>query len=201
MGARRDKSDFLIVPDEENAPLTAEEIRLQKRLFSNTSSLPEGYRTWLPDFAVLNAPQIPYSSISGVRAGLWRDWTPVWTSASNPQPSKGNGTLVGRYAINGQVVVAVLNLTAGSSTSFGTGNWTFSLPTEIAPAFFYLGSGRAFDNDVAGRYAVSATVDATSLIASFDATAGPGSRLAPTVPFTWAQNDNLYLSVTYEILR
>lgn len=201
MAVRGDQTNRLTVPIDPKAPLTPEERRLQERLFGNTETFPDSYKSWLPEYAAQNSPPIPTSNVTGARAGVWRAWVPEWTS-SGTQPVLSNGTLTGRYAINGQVVTAALNLTAGSSTTFGTGDWKFSLPTEIGGGgFFYTGGGRAFDNSAGGRYAVAATVDATNLMLPFDATASPGSRLAAAVPFTWAQNDNLYLQVTYEILR
>src|SRR5688500_12750202 len=63
--------------------------------------------------------------------GTWATYTPTWAS-SGTQPAIGNGTLAGRYASVGKIVYVKLRLVAGSTTTFGTGDWTFSLP--VAPS-------------------------------------------------------------------
>jgi len=59
--------------------------------------------------------------------GVWKDYTPVWT-ATTTNPSIGNGSLFGRYTIVGKTCTCNFNLTAGSTTTFGSGNWEFSVP-------------------------------------------------------------------------
>lgn len=60
--------------------------------------------------------------------GSWIAYVPTWTS-SGTAPVLGNGTLTGRYLQVGHTVLGYeIRLTAGSTTTFGTGNYTFSLP-------------------------------------------------------------------------
>ena len=61
----------------------------------------------------------------------WTAYTPTWTSTGTA-PSKGNGTLVGYYGKVGRVVTAKIALTSGSTTTFGTGAYLFSLPLPAA---------------------------------------------------------------------
>src|SRR5688500_10891290 len=44
--------------------------------------------------------------------GLWRAYTPVWTSASAPQPAVGDGTLTGRWALIGKTLLIRIRLVA-----------------------------------------------------------------------------------------
>lgn len=57
-------------------------------------------------------------------------YTPTWT-ASTTNPTLGNGTLSGRYWRNGPIVKGAINLTIGSTTGLGSGNYTWQLPTNI----------------------------------------------------------------------
>lgn len=57
-------------------------------------------------------------------------YTPTWTGTSNP--SIGNGTLQGRYWRYGSNIVGTINLSIGSSTSLGSGNYFWQLPTNSA---------------------------------------------------------------------
>ena len=56
---------------------------------------------------------------------VWTAYTPTWTAATT-NPSIGNGTLAGRYTQIGKTCVLVIGLTAGSTTTYGSGNWSFS---------------------------------------------------------------------------
>ncbi len=51
----------------------------------------------------------------------------TWTG-SVANPSLGNGTLAGSYILHGRFADVFVQLQAGSTTTFGTGDWLFSLP-------------------------------------------------------------------------
>lgn len=68
----------------------------------------------------------------------WTSYTPTWTS-SGTAPALGNGTLVGYYGKVGRLVTAKIALTTGSTTTYGTGNYIFSLP--LAAAVTGVGTG------------------------------------------------------------
>lgn len=61
----------------------------------------------------------------------WTSYTPTWTSTSTA-PVLGNGTLSGRYMKIGRNVLCQINLTVGSTTTFGSGNYSWSLPAAAA---------------------------------------------------------------------
>ncbi|WP_330265335.1 hypothetical protein [Streptomyces griseorubiginosus] len=77
----------------------------------------------------------------------WTAYTPTWT-ASTTNPVLNDGTLTGRYMKIGRTVIGETTLTAGSSTTFGSGAWSFSLPAAAAAAGFSgLGSARMVSTD------------------------------------------------------
>ncbi|MEU6348877.1 hypothetical protein ABZ896_06075 [Streptomyces sp. NPDC047072] len=62
-----------------------------------------------------------------VAMGAWTTYTPAWAAATTA-PALGNGTLTGKYAIVGKVCHFTALFTAGSTTTFGSGNYTFGFP-------------------------------------------------------------------------
>ena len=60
--------------------------------------------------------------------GAWASYTPTWSATGGTAPSLGNGTIGGVYAQIGNITYFNIILTMGSTTTFGTGDWTLSLP-------------------------------------------------------------------------
>lgn len=128
--------------------------------------------------------------------GRWIGWTPSWT-ASTSNPALGNGALTGRYRQVGKTVFFNLLLVAGSTTTFGTGFWQFSLPVEAVLGFAAACSLR----DVSALTNYPAVADGrpddqpTGLLRIGERTGNGVTNLAP---FTWAANDTLKISGVYE---
>jgi hypothetical protein len=126
----------------------------------------------------------------------WTSYTPSWI-ASGTAPSLGNGTLQGTYLQVGKIVYVIISFKAGSTTTFGTGTWSFSLPffmkTLGAGAMGFPGGGYAEDFAVAG-YSLQSVVTGGNTV--FTQTTA-GADISPTVPFTWGTNDffNIYLTM------
>jgi hypothetical protein len=126
------------------------------------------------------------------QGGLWTAYTPVWSS-SGTQPVLNNGVLVGSYVQIGQTIIARVNFVAGSSTTFGTGTWAFSLPlAENSTYGFAAGPGIAFDSSLGQIFICHWR--ATNVLSN----ASPIVLFTPAVPFTWAQDDQLQLEVLYQ---
>lgn len=108
-------------------------------------------RTWLagekPSAATLNTHIRDNLKAIG---DAWTSYTPTW-SAATTNPVLGNGTMTGRYIAAGKLIIFSISLTMGSTTTFGSGVYTFSYP--VAPfdsgnngnagitGFFYDASG------------------------------------------------------------
>ncbi|MEU8379786.1 hypothetical protein [Streptosporangium sp. NPDC048865] len=129
--------------------------------------------------------------------GAWTSYTPTWTGATT-NPSLGNGTLVAAYKRSDQSksVYVRLRLVAGTTTTYGTGAWLFSLPSGLPPAAIQSLGGFLLDNSTVNRYAVSAYLTAANGIEriAYNGTTG----LTGLAPFTWAVSDSLMLSGVYE---
>jgi hypothetical protein len=132
----------------------------------------------------------------------WATYTPVWGSTGTA-PAIGNGGLVGWYKLVGKTCTALWELTIGTTTTFGTGTYTWTVPfTAKTPAgttstLNYLGSARGH---AAQWYAGTVGVArATNLarVYSHNAT----TEWSPTEPVNWSTAATRYISgqVTYEI--
>lgn len=139
-------------------------------------------------------------ALTGVQAA-WTSFTPSWTGSST-NPVIGNGSFSGSaYLQVGKRVDFRIVVTMGSTTTYGTGTWQFSLP--VAP----LSTARQpfltdyFDTPSAA-YTGSATWASGGSIISCNATpttAGAANRgVSSTVPHTWAVGDVLTVIGTYE---
>ena len=117
----------------------------------------------------------------------------TWT-ASTTNPVLGNGTLLASYDVIDGVVHYNLTLTAGSTTTFGTGDWLFALPALFTPTVGCVGSSRA---NITGVYYTGSvlTFASSQNIALYANAAGTG--FGSTSPAVWTNGSTLLLSVTY----
>jgi hypothetical protein len=127
----------------------------------------------------------------------WTAYTPGWTSTGTA-PAIGNGTLTGRYLQLGALVIFSAEMVAGTTTTFGTGNYSLQLPVTGragTPAIFC--SGVARDDSTTNRYLINAGIGGTMQVY---AGAGTGAMvgLTGTVPFTFANLDSINLFGAYE---
>lgn len=137
---------------------------------------------------------------TNVTTGAWNTYTPTW-SAATTQPVLGNGTMVGRYAQVGRIYIAEINLTPGSTTTYGSGIYTFSLPTQAANAgATYIGHVELLGTARwGGQFVVSP--NATGATPFFPAVGDPRlTAQTPTAPETFASGSSLRITVVYESL-
>lgn len=116
-------------------------------------------------------------------------FTPVW-GASGTAPVLGTGALDGEWRTIGNSLAWVfIRLTWGSSTTPGTGAWTFTLPT---PPFHSTDMLPCMIDDIS----VPATYSAKAVI--FTSGIGRiglqgGTLVGAGVPITWATGDTLLI--------
>jgi len=132
-------------------------------------------------------PLIDYPSVA---------YGPAWT-ASISNPDIGNGALLGEYTRSGGKVSVLLDLLIGSTTSFGSGRWRFSLP--ITPET-ETGGSQAFPVFLADSSAMPAI--GFAIVVSGQAyfeIALPGSidYVDALLPWIWATGDTAKISFTY----
>jgi hypothetical protein len=141
--------------------------------------------------ASANLPGMTSETLDDYEEGTY---TPAWT-ASSVNPVLGNGTLLAKYVIVGGLCNIQISLTMGSTTTFGTGEWSFSLP--IASAAASTGQVWALDSGTAYFIGICLVNAGVSTLTIFSNSAGSG--WSPSQPFTWAANDQIELSLTYQV--
>lgn len=146
---------------------------------------------------------LTYSGSAWVRTietSTWNDYSAslAWTS-SGTAPALGNSVVVARYIQQGKLCIFGFRITFGSTATYGTGTYSFSLPVNAGGTRYYCGSAYCRDTSAAanghfpGLVIIDSVLSATTLqIANVNAIIGP------TVPFTWTSTDHLSMTVAYE---
>jgi hypothetical protein len=122
-------------------------------------------------------------------------YTPTWT-ASSVNPSIGNGTITGKYlALGGKCVLFAVTITAGSTTTYGTGSYSVSLPLSADTG--YQGVINVFALDGASVYNGVGYIDSsttTTLSTQHESLAGAYNS---TTPFTFGSGDKIHVFGVY----
>ena len=165
--------------------------------FSSTRSLPMGLftstpKTWGAEAlksSDLNAQVRDFVTAFG--AGQSYTWGAVTTN-----PAIGNGTIVGAYTQIQKLVYFRIAITAGSTTTFGSGAYTLTLP--VAPAM----NGRtAFNGWLAAgsAYPIYAIANnSTTLNLYYMATLPSVSNFTGLAPVTLASTNAITIHGCYE---
>jgi len=161
---------------------------------SNTISSLANFTT--PQTMTLLTTSIPVTgnAFNNFQFTTLRTFVPTWT-ASSSNPVIGNGTLAGEFFIANGICQVTVTMTAGSTTTFGSGIWSFALPVTCRSINMQRGSAIALDAGVI-YYAGSADAAGTGLQATFDQAT---SQTQATIPFTWASGDSLSMTVSYPV--
>ena len=138
---------------------------------------------------------------AGSSLGAWTDYTPTWSGTGTP-PTLGNATLTGRYKqLDANTYAIRVNFVFGSTSSAGTGAWSFSLPAGLTSiAKKQVIAGHILDSGTR-HFLANGVIDASdtkvSLIVNSES-AGAGQSGAGA-PMTWATGDEINLSGIIEV--
>jgi len=117
-----------------------------------------------------------------------------WTAASSA-PSLENGTYQGQVHYSDGMAHVSANFVFGSSTTFGTGAWGFTVPFVAAETA--VGSVWALDSGTA-FYVGSCLISKGGSSLQF-AVNGAGSTFNASNPHTWASSDELRFSISVPV--
>lgn len=142
-------------------------------------------------------------SNSGVIAGYvgatdWVSYTPILTAATT-NPTIGNGTIKGRWKyLDRKTVCLYIHISFGSTSTYGSGAWMISLPSNITSAntHMQLLNGSIMDNGTDWKLAAGRINPATAVI---NIIPEGSSDVYNTSPMTWASGDALTLQGVIEI--
>lgn len=117
----------------------------------------------------------------------------TWTGATT-NPAIGNGTFTANVSRAGRRVTLTVLVSMGSTTTYGSGNWQFSLPVtgtsinDIGSAFYICGGG---------LYVGIARVQISSNNIILFSANNTSNAVQSTVPAVWANGNSLEFTVTY----
>ena len=141
-------------------------------------------------------------AIGNTVIGAWINYTPTWTG-STTNPVIGNGTIEGRYALVNGFVVAQINIICGSTTTFGSGGYFFSLPVTAAATltgYPAIGSGWLEDASATRAVVVVANVHnsgTTTFSLRNNSTTATG-QVTESQPFVFANADRISATINYK---
>lgn len=129
----------------------------------------------------------------------WSSYTPIWTAASS-NPNIGNGSIVGRYLKVGRTCDVTVLLTCGSTTTYGTGTHSISLPFAAASAgVVYLGLARLSGGSTwIGQTLTTASQTTMTPIFPVSSTNAAGGNMSNTQPETLNSSAVLRLQLRYQ---
>jgi hypothetical protein len=129
----------------------------------------------------------------------WTSYTPTWTASTNP--AIGNGTIVGRYMKIGRNVLGHVNITAGATTTFGSGAYNWSLPVPAANAgasFVGICQILTSSNRWQGQLVVSPNATSFAAFSNISSTNTRIDFVSSTLPDTLASGSHIRLTFFYE---
>ena len=94
--------------------------------------------------------------------GPWQTYTPVWTAATT-NPVLGNGSITGKYRRVGDCVEIEVELLTGSTTTFGSGAYYFSIPPGLTGTYVFMNAGTVFAQPTGVAGAASGIVSLNGL--------------------------------------
>lgn len=142
---------------------------------------------------VLDADKLAEVSLfMTAETAAWSTYTPTLTSSAG-SPAVGNGTINGYYRLIGKTCEVIIILTRGSTTSFGTGYISFSLPSVTGARAGQPGKATLTDFGT-NTFAAGCFLETTTKITPVSTSGVINS----TTPFTWATSDVLALHIQFE---
>jgi hypothetical protein len=150
------------------------------------------------DYSLANAAitDAAYSHIENPEGfPLQFNYTPVWTGAIT-NPAIGNGTLAGFFSIQAGRLITAIRLVMGTTTTYGSGIWTFSMPASYVGSVWDVGVVWAQDTGTAYRVGavVQYLINTVTCVSE-----GATDFWKSTLPFTWASTDLLELAFACNI--
>jgi hypothetical protein len=136
----------------------------------------------------------------------WTAYTPTWSSAANPQPAIGNGTLTGAWKKIGRTVHFRIAATFGGTTTYGTSVWQFTLPTACVSTVSLTPGIQVYAQAAGSNYfygqAVTITQPPGTLLSALLGLKDAAGTITPATlaanTFTWASGDLVVIAGTYE---
>lgn len=134
--------------------------------------------------------------IDSLTSPPWTSYTPAWSS-SGTVPAIGNGTITGRYRrpANADEIDVEIRIVMGSTTTYGTGFWTVTMPVNPSATSQNMALGIAYFDDTGTLTRMGGCRFNGNLLIFDHSTLGV---VGATVPHTWANTDVLRAKIRYQ---
>lgn len=140
------------------------------------------------------------SQIRDVATGIqasWSTYTPTWGGTSDP--AIGNGVLSGRYMRVGKTITANITIVMGSTTTYGSGTWTLSLPVaSVFTTTTYVNLGSVSMRDTSASANSTGVAILANQTTAQMVVGSSNAFVSKTAPWTWANGDTLSVTLNYE---
>lgn len=140
------------------------------------------------------------SQIRDVATGIqasWSTYTPTWGGTSDPDI--GNGVLSGRYMRVGKTITANITIVMGSTTTYGSGTWTLSLPVaSVFTTTTYVNLGSVSMRDTSASANSTGVAILANQTTAQMVVGSSNAFVSTTAPWTWANGDTLSVTLNYE---
>ena len=149
--------------------------------------------------AGLTTGQVLTAATMNSIGAAWESYTPTFVNIT-----VGNGVLVARYSQINKLVNVAFKLTNGSTTSIGAaGSITMSLPvaattTAYALTAHLIGTASSYDQSAGTNYQTWVRIDSSTTVAFGYMTSYRYQEIYGVGPMTWAVNDVLSGTFSYE---
>lgn len=167
------------LPDEDKDDLTNKSVAAQAAINRN--------------FNVL-ANKIVSKQTSDDRA--WTTYTPSWGGTVTP-PAIGNGQVVGAYRKDGKSVAVRIHVVPGTTTTFGAGIYSLTLPTGLTSIVTYEQILTCKIWTPGANYTGAAYIGANSTIV-WPLFGNPAGNWTPAAPGAFANGGNFTVQGVYE---
>lgn len=129
----------------------------------------------------------------------WTAYVPAWASTAT-QPVLNNGTAVGRYVAAGKWITFRAIITAGTTTTYGTGQYSISLPVPAHGTGTQTLEGEVLIAGAAYKIHVRIAAGASTALLYCDPTTAGNSVRSVTnlVPATFSNASQIVVGGKYE---
>ena len=127
----------------------------------------------------------------------WETYTPAWTS-TGVAPAIGNGSISGNWARINKTAFVNIFVVMGSTTTYGNGNYRFSVPAGVTVNGSQTNTGTALMYDASAGYPAFLGLCTRVSASTVDISPTGSNSTTNLLPFTWANADQIRLMLIYQ---
>lgn len=147
--------------------------------------------------AGLSAGQVLTAATMNSIGAAGNSYTPAWT-ASTTNPAIGNGSISGYWSRINKLIIGQIFIVCGSTTTYGTGFYRFSVPTNISAQMSTMANLQLLDGSAGYAAYIGAGIPVTPGGNTVEFRTHGAGTFTPTVPITLGNTDQIRVQFIYE---